>query len=732
MGFMSGFFKKHPGLDEIRDYIATIVVGIIRLPFKVLSTIVELANASTEMTAPILKALGRFLLLPFNLLIGFGEMIKGSGVRTFGQGCVKKLYKFVTAAYRDRVSRSGVRKKLIIYAKTVKSITSVQASFLGDYFFEKICFFLAILPQVISSLTTYAGASIYMSGIADFVPGVFAFFNQAVLYLSTLYCFRPEKKKGIALTLLVAFSISVTFSYTGLSISNQPPADDYYYVYTVYEERFQQVKREELDKLNDVSDATVSISNAFSVLSSSCAIGIEADQALKDEIEKTKLPPETFLNRTRTPVRRGISTTTEEIPNPDYSKAKEVLAEAKAKEASLQGYLQKIESFLDNDTWKDLEVFLTRYLSPGEKGEEEQKEFDNFEIAFHDAVAVNQKMVELIPTCLEVELPDFTNIKHELRDSTNLSVIELKKPSGLENVVAEKSPMYEVLEKVGKMLGINLGTSMLNMSELRRDIQKCVNEGHTKIAPYLTENHVELITAKKEVDELKDITVVAVSRLADDSYRTSALVSLLLALLTDGLTILLGYAGTKKYCSFLYIRSSKSYSGDIKQLFGMVFQSMLATEYIEIRNRKYDGMNIEEFQMHCSEYVNGINQYIKGFLDHFSLSECTSSGGFNLCWHYKHDETDRYLPIISLLVRSNLLTIITETAYQEIEYKFHLGIEFMDETVKECSRKEIATYRKLLEASKESGYVLLLKSRAENFLRENIGSTIFTGMEGQT
>lgn len=59
-------------------------------------------------------------------------------------------------------------------------------------------------------------------------------------------------------------------------------------------------------------------------------------------------------------------------------------------------------------------------------------------------------------------------------------------------------------------------------------------------------------------------------------------------------------------------------------------------------------------------------------------------------------------------------------AYTELECEYHFGVEFEGGETFVAEKGKVSDYEELLKVAKDKGYVLLLKSRGENYLREHI------------
>lgn len=157
MSSMKEFWTKHPYLNEIRKNLLTIFVRPLMTILKVPANFFELLYQSVPHYADMIaKAIGKVCMFPFNVLIGFTESLGKEKVRNSVHMQVKRIVGAVSGFVKKKLSSKSVKRKMKIYLRAVDEAGVVGHSFLGDYYQERVFWFLAFLLQVVSFFTTSA------------------------------------------------------------------------------------------------------------------------------------------------------------------------------------------------------------------------------------------------------------------------------------------------------------------------------------------------------------------------------------------------------------------------------------------------------------------------------------------------------------------------------------------------------------------------------------------------
>ena len=725
------FWQKHIWLNEMKENLRIIfgrpLMTILKIPANLLEMIYQ--NFPVYVIS-ITKAFGRVLCFPFNLLIGFTHNLEGTQVRIKVQIILEKGIAFVRNTVKKKTNGKSVKRKMKIYCKVVDAAGVLEDSFLGTYYQERIFCFLALLLQTVSFFTTYGGTNLYFGSIADTAPLFVALPIQAGLYFCITNAFRYGKKVRTLVAMFFLWACSTFFSYTGLIVVNLPPQQEYEMVYDAYVKMFEYEKQQLLDSFDEKEQVMEEIAAAFDKLESNSKQLAEEIQRQQKVIDNFEFPEKMLTDTTI--IRTADGSTTEKIvkPNPDYERAEIAFDNLKEEQARLIRYNESISAFVNNVSKDKVTALLTGvYETEDETALEEWTSFcKNLENALNENNELEIAGIGMI------EIPQFTVYDKELRDREIIETITL--PSYSEVVTGtpgEKSRIIQrILEAAKEMLGSDLGESMKQVEIERAKICKAVKESFNSMKPYLNGREIseQLELCRNEVLALPDVYSYALSMLMEESSKKAAGINFLFALFTDALSVLFGWLAAKKHAAFLYVKSSKDYYSDIDNLFSMVFRSLQSSKLMKIEANTYQNLSDEEFRFMCMSYVNQLNCYISDFLDKFSFSECTTEEGFDMCWHYYEGdkEIEKYKPIISALNKTNLIRTLPAVAYTELELDYHFRMEVSDDAVCGVKRDELEQYEKKLAEAKSKGYVLLLKSRGENYMREHItGRLVWEG-----
>lgn len=302
----------------------------------------------------------------------------------------------------------------------------------------------------------------------------------------------------------------------------------------------------------------------------------------------------------------------------------------------------------------------------------------------------------------------------------------------------KKTFIDKILSIMGSWLGADLDNmEMRNLIDLLQEMQDKVRKNYAVVdslykSVVSEEILSELEEKKDKVEQIPNLFFIGFNRFAEPGkHRSNAFMCIALAILNDSLTVALGFVASRKAFSFLYVKTSKDYYNDIDELFGIVFKSMMQKFYISIRKGEFNAMDNSEFMEKCIQVVQETSGAISNFLDIFAISECTSSIGYNLYFRYKtKDEIEDYKPIISVLLKTNMLKVMPYVYYRHLELEYYCGIKlpvWENDLGKEYNISDsdgdylnFNKYEDLLDENKKEGNVLLLRNRAENYLRENM------------
>ena len=695
-----------------------------------------------------------------------------------------------------RQQRTAVKSHLKTYQRYVKNFANMETSLLQDYYEENFFKFFALLLQVVSFFTTYAGVAMYFGNIFDLAPLFIAVTIQGVLYMTAISAFKPGKKNHRRkVAMFLCTFVSVAFSYTGLVTLANSPATDYKRAYESYENTFAALQNEVKQKNQEVDSLAADISNEYlKTIGTLQALDRKISQLEELAGQEITIPQSNSSSQTTTlpdgTVVRGSSKTS----NPDYNDAVNARNEAAAEAMELKqlrddlyaeitdavgadgpagdnsqsgGSNGTAEAEDGNGTneesgagtqsanarsyseirsavqWERLAETLNAIMDSSEDSSQAVQNFRQqyFRVANKNNSAIGKAAAE--------DNTEFYRMNEELLE-TGLEQLQIyKRISALElvsweNIAAEQLAQERTgISRFVAGLGDALGADMYNMDmeqlmSTYKNLKEAAVENYNQVTALLPdpgqyEAYGELTERRDQVLALPEVLTIAFQRLADSEYKSSALVCLILALLNDFSTVLLGWLGTKKAYSFLYVKSGRSKYDDVDELFGLVFQSLQSQFVLGIRTGQFTQMSKEEFEQECLAYINRIINEIRSFLGQFTLSPCTGGMGYNLVWKYRDQSLIQpYIPVISVLMKANLLKVLPISQYEYLEMEYYLGKKghmWVEELSDDSRKEELACE---LEKVRELGHILLLRNKGENYLRENLTSTVILDENGGT
>ena len=95
--------------------------------------------------------------------------------------------------------------------------------------------------------------------------------------------------------------------------------------------------------------------------------------------------------------------------------------------------------------------------------------------------------------------------------------------------------------------------------------------------------------------------------------------------------------------------------------------------------------------------------------------------GYNLKLEYSSpDDIEDYLPIISVLIKTNLIKVMPLQQYRHLELEYYCAVKLPLWLQEENGTLPADAYYNRLQEAKDNGNVLLLRNKGENYLRENM------------
>lgn len=682
---------------------------------------------------------------------------------------MNRVGKYMEEKRRRRRRRLTVRENLKIYQKCVKSYADMEVSALRNYQEEKCFNFFALLLQIVSFFTTYAGVAMYFGNVFDLAPLFIALTIQGVLYLTAVSAFRPGRRsRKRRLAMLLCTLISVTFSYTGLVTLANSPLTDYKRAYESYYDTFLALKQEVAKENVAVESLAADISNEYlktiNTLQSLDRRILQLNETANAEIT---VPASNKTTQTTTmpdgTVVRGNSTTA----NPDYAQAVESRQQAAAQAAEVQllkdelyreildavdaeddaGESGSYDNIRTAVQWESIAQRLLAVTGGGsgegaDGAENTQKALQSLRQEYFRVANKNNNAVSMMAAWTQngQETSGYL-MQEKLLDSglDQLGVYQQVEALTLESwdqiadlkAAEEKTGAAALIGRLGQAIGADMYSS--DMEELMTCYQKlkeAVAENYSQVTNALPQadtyrRYEELMQQKEKVLALPEILVIAFERFSDPEYSGSAICCMLLALLNDFSTVLLGWLGTRKYYALPAAKATGDSRDDAQALFPLVFTALQSQFVLRIRSGQFLTMDREEFASACYEYVNGIISMVRRFIGEFSLSPCTEAMGYPLVRRYqREEEIAAYLPVISVLMKANLLKVLPVSQYEYLEMEYYLGKTGHLWVEELGDGEDLKQQRLKLEEVKEKGHILLLRSQAEHYLREKLSDTI--------
>lgn len=661
-------------------------------------------------------------------------------------------------------------KKLKIYQQCTKNLISIDASFLKDYYWENCFKFLAFLLQAVSFFTTYTGVELFFGDLFSLATLFITMVIQIGLYTTSINVNKPGKKNFRGkLLLFILLIVSITFSYVGLITLVSSPEESYEEAYKRYETAYNKSGLKPAGSFTDEIEDNVrnELKKAIStlkVLDQKILDKLKGRENLKNGGVPTRFYASVFENETIAPDGTVIHTGGAQAPNPLYTNYKN----------EMQQYNDDIDSLIQIRLvlMQDVCNVTGRKLNKFKKNREEESYYENMdystiEKSFEEAdlsflftddgksAAGNSWTADRCRALIKANNSVLTNtlVDKTSRRANKITakyideaMEEHKKDQALESVSLEEWEILrnlgeeeeeetitdKILNSIGAWLGADLrNADMHNLNRLLLEVQNRVRDNYNVASLYIDKMNdpqmaAELEERKEEVEQIPNLFMIGFRRFTEKGkHQNNAFICAILALFNDALTVLLGWAGSKKAFSFLYVKSSRDYYDDIDELFGVVFKSMMRGFYISVRKGEFNSLDNDEFTEKCIQVVQKTSDAISDFLNLFAISECTSSMGYNLYYKYDREkDIEKYNPIISVLLKTNMLKVMPYVYYRhlELEYYCSTNLPVWENDLSKIydEQQKFEDYEQTLENHKKMGNVLLLRNRAENYLRENM------------
>ena len=267
---------------------------------------------------------------------------------------------------------------------------------------------------------------------------------------------------------------------------------------------------------------------------------------------------------------------------------------------------------------------------------------------------------------------------------------------------SEKSSLIKMIQNIFKT---GVSSDMSDLATIREEIRSNAENSYKKLeilgAANISDDKKDVLKrAKEEVISLPSIFSYAISvgRLQNQDTK-DFIIMLIIALFVDGFSAYLGYIREKQNDSFIYVKNSKDYFEQYDDIFEVLFTSLMSSFKTNIVQGNYTELEGSSFRNQCLNYISVTTDRIRSFLELFEISEGSYRNGYNLKCVYDKEKLREYTAIISFLLKTNLLKLISKKQYDQLYKKQFWDSENSDNNAK---------------------FYLLLRSKGENYLRENM------------
>lgn len=605
------------------------------------------------------------------------------------KGAKEKLTKKIESYKKQKEKVNIIKNQLEIFYSNIFSFLQKESRFTNKNIGDHAIYLLIFVLQFISFFTTYKGAELIFSSIWEYAPFLFATVIQVMIVYLSNKAFNVNKRKNrYFVALFVFLSISIFFSYTGILISQEPLENRYASKYETYK-------------------------TSFDSLKINCQSNIGSKEDIKNEIIQDITDAQGMMNSIQNAITYN-DRNSKSVTNPyrrrndqlqDYSNTINQNAQTsnlyRLRRDKLQNFYNSQKALYNFDDL--LRVYNEKSISDIEKEDITKSgssdsifsKLKQFESSYNNEF---QNETDIgIPTSFSYSYDlDKLILGFQNDDVLNgISIEEVEEKDELSTKIKQyKRNTEDSYQKIEAFVNTNINDD---------DINRKLNE---------------LEERKNALLNLPGVYAFSILAFSDKEINIwNCILYLVFAIMIDGISAFLGYLKSRRAESFLYIKSSKDYFDEYEDAFEMLFMSLMKNVEINIKDGQYQ--NCDNFEKEVIEQIAKTTEYISDFLDLFTLAEATAKKGYTLKYFYNEDELNEtpYTPLVSLLIKTNLATITTVQHYEKL-----LSNRFL--TTQEKSYKSNITDKiddlKKYGIDVQKKYCLLLRSRGENFLREQI------------
>jgi len=653
-----------------------------------------------------------------------------------------KAYKGLKTFIKTKMNtKNFIQKQLDIYYDCIG--TYIQEKNLREkngsqgYLITTIIF---LLQFGISFPTTLAGANLIFSSVSKYAPIVFTFIVQGLIVIFSNKAFEKNKRSKLMKGgLWISVVVSVFFSYTGIVVGQESPFYQYRKSYEVYEKTFNELKQSllnEVDKEKQKNDLESLLSNLNLYYENIKSTRDNLKQSMNENDLSNRNYVYTYIDPETGERHQGFNT---ELFNAIQGLKKEEL-QTEMRISTLDRYIEEFEKLFDNlgeeetNYGEKINTYFNSLTNKDEQDNEEQgnNEQDNGENDNSGEITTSllNNLISYSNTFKETyKLDDLTAIESSIVDkiienlllNSNISKINIKTDDDLFGYSSKnednKKPFLKIYEALKDKKGFE--NNMMNLANLRADMRYNVATSYEKISTIIENNEIlnkkykeqskKLETYKDNVLEQPSIFSYSLDTFNQkNSDKRNYLIMFIIALLIDVGSALLGLVNQRRKDSFIYIKTSKDYFNEYDDIFEIIFMSLMRNFEVKVKQGQFTSINLTDYQNNCMTYAVNTAQIIRDFLNEFELSEATYKLGFNLRCQLDKDHLKKYNPLISILLKTNLLKIVSYQQYENLMKKYFPEIN------------DVELQKSKPTITNKNCFYLLLRNRGENYLRENI------------
>ena len=621
------------------------------------------------------KHAGKIIAWPFIALISVLSTATGflSGVGKAVAGTPTWVNKKIS----DLILRHQRKKAWKKLSRLLGGVLLVGSPMMHNLTLGGIVGVLAFMLQCISFFTTYGGTTYYFYDIGAWVPVFLAFVIQATILLFSFSLdtkTRNRWPKWIVLTLAVC--VSILFSFVGIINNTIEPYYEHAETYdslrselTVLAGRIKNdttkacspidaanIVREEIINSIQCYNATVSMLAYAEAVESNNNEDIEATyKSFLDDLAAAIIAGlESDNNNDQSNVSidfAGVNTTPSE--RTDYPKIASSSLEP-AKEELVRA-LQAV-GITSNDGIYDASTIDIKSISsymdvyPIDESQDSLWNFLNYHTRYDALVKAHNNCANAMINAWSVALSD-TNVdmdnfnfpesfqgeyvsseemlaklklyseieKFEMRTSEEIITATLDYTSGSSTTTPQNDTIAKIISFIKNLLQINT-SSQKKYTDVVNGFQTDARAAYDLLDVLMTADDKsqnswsDINKIYNKLFEVSDSSIIAFERLADKNTNKRTIVPLILAILVDGGTVLISWAGRKKRYSSLYANTNRDYYEEEMDLFEQVFVSAAGIESIKDADLLQKASDPNVFCDIVAKAVDIIHDYLSKFI----------------------------------------------------------------------------------------------------------------------